>query len=120
MLGPPARGEVVSVAHTAGPGREKIGIEGEHHVGSIEAILRVGVLAERELCADAGVLAARGIPLVPLRLRQPLEQIADLPRERRRADRLGEDSESCALRSLLRRYDGADRAEKCRPRPDVA
>ena len=48
------------------------------------------------------------------------EQIANLRRERRRADRLGEDAQAGALERLLRRERRADRAEERRPRADLA
>ena len=57
---------------------------------------------------------------MPLRRREARQQIANLRGERRRADRLGEDAEPGALERLLRGQRGADRAEKRRPRADLA
>ena len=82
-LGLPPRGEIARVPKTAGAAAEEIGVEREDDVGLVEPVLRLDVFTEREHRARAGVLAARWIPLVPLRLRKPREQIADLGRERR-------------------------------------
>ena len=119
-LGPAPRGEIARVAQTARAAAEEVGVEREDDVGLVDAVLRLDVLAERELRAGAGVLAARRIPLVPLRGGKAREQIADLRGERRRAHRLGQDPQAGALERLLRRERGADRAEKRRPRPDLA
>ena len=69
----------------------------------LEAVLRVDVLAERQLRAGARVVAAGRIPLMPPRRRKAREQLADLRGERRRADRLGQDAQAGALERLLRR-----------------
>src|SRR5205814_887574 len=49
LLGPASRGEIFRVAERAGRAAEEVGVEREDHVGLIEAVLHVRVLAEREL-----------------------------------------------------------------------
>ena len=76
LLGPAPRGELARVAQAAGPAAEEVGVEREDDVGLLEAVLRVDGLAEREPRAGARVVAARRLPLVPLRRREAREQIA--------------------------------------------
>jgi hypothetical protein len=99
----PARGEVARIAKRRRSAAEEVGVERQDDVGLLEAVLRVDEGAERHLRADARVVAARRIPLVPFRRREAGEQIADLRRERRRAHRLGEDAKAGAFERLLRR-----------------
>ena len=120
LLGTPPRREVARVAQRARSAAEEVGVERQDDVGLLEAVLRVDVLAERQLRAGARVLAAGRIPLMPFRGREAREQLADLRRQRRRVDRLGQDAEAGALERLLRRQRRADRAEKRRPRTDLA
>src|SRR5205823_8225563 len=89
-------------------------------VRSIEVVLRVDILAERELRARADVVVARGIPLMPLRCREPGQQLADLCCKRRRVDRFGEDAQPSAVRRLLRRQRTADGAEERGPWTNLA
>ena len=70
LFGAAARGEIARVAEAAGPQAEEVGVEREDHVGALESVLRVDVFAEGELRAGARVVAARGIPLMPLRRRE--------------------------------------------------
>src|SRR5437899_12890256 len=65
-LGPAPPSEVARVPQAARSATEEVGIEREDHVGAIEAVLRLDVIAECELRAGAGVLTARRIPLMPL------------------------------------------------------
>ena len=65
LFGPPARGEVARVAKPARSAAEEVGVERQDHVGLIEPVLRLDVLAERELGAGARAVAARRIPLMP-------------------------------------------------------
>src|SRR5882762_6125932 len=48
LLGPPPGGEVARVAQRAGAAAEEVGVERQDHVGLIEPILRLDVLAERD------------------------------------------------------------------------
>ena len=78
ILGPAAFGEFARVSQRAWATAEEIGVEREDDVGLIEMVLSVDVLAEGEPGAGARVVAARRIPLMPLRRREACEQIADL------------------------------------------
>ena len=120
ILGPPPRAEVTRVAKSRWSASENVGIEREDDVGAIQAVLRVDVLAERELCAAARVLAAGRIPLMPGGGREACQEVADLRGQCRRAHRLGQDAEAGAGERLLSREHRADRPEKGGPRPDLA
>src|SRR5437660_10214937 len=102
-LGPAPPSEVARVPQAARSATEEVGIEREDHVGAIEAVLRLDVIAECELRAGAGVLTARRIPLMPLCRGEAREQIANLRSERRRVDRFGQDPQPRTPGRLLPR-----------------
>jgi len=108
------------VTEASWTGAQEVGVEREDDVGAIEAVLAVDVVAEGELRARASVVAARGIPLMPIRRRVAAEEIGNLIGERWRADRLGEEAKASPLERLLCVQHRANRAEESRPRPNLA
>jgi hypothetical protein len=120
LLRSPARREGARIPQRPGAAAQEVGVEGEDDVRVLNAVLRLDELAEGELRAQACVVAARGIPLVPPGGRQPPEQLLQLRRQRRGADRLRQNAESGALQRLLSHQCGAQRADERRPRTDLA
>ena len=98
----PPRGERARVTDTRGTRAQEVGVEREDDVGVLDDVLRVDVIAECEPAAGARVMAARGIPLDPFRLRKPREELLHLRGERRRRDRFGENPDARALAGFLR------------------
>ena len=80
---PAPGGKLPRVAHRERAAAEHVGVERDDHLRLVEAVLRIGVLAEREEGSRAGVVAADWLPLVPDQGRQLRLQPADLAGQRR-------------------------------------
>ncbi len=79
---PPPRREVPGVAQLAGAGIEQVGVQREDHVGLVEAIDGLDVLAEGLFGAGPGVVRSDRFVLNPLGLRHGRQQALDLRPER--------------------------------------
>jgi hypothetical protein len=119
-LGTPPCREFPRITQRARSTAEEVRIKRQDDVGLLEAVQRVDVPAERQLCTAACVLAAGGIPLMPFRGRESREHLADLRRQRRGIDRLGQQTDAGAFERLLRRQRRADCAKKGGPRTNLA
>jgi hypothetical protein len=119
-LDAPPRRERARVLQAAVAGAEKVGVEREDDVRALDGVLRIDVLAECEPAALPGVVAPEWLPLHPLGLRQPAEQLVHLRAQRGRGDGLAEDTEARPLHRLLRRDDAAHRGDEGVESPDVA
>jgi hypothetical protein len=81
---------------------------------------RVDRLAECQPRAVHGVVPGGRLPLVPLRFGERCGQVGELPRERRRGDRLGQDPQARAAPRSLVFQDEAHLAQEGGPRTDLA
>ena len=75
--------QVVRVANVAGAFHDEVGIERNDHVGTVEVIQRIDVLAEGHPRAFAYGMTARRIVLMPPGLRVRLQKRFELRGERR-------------------------------------
>ncbi len=88
LLGLAAGGEVAGVAEPRGPDRHEVGVECGDHVGPVEAVDGLDVLAEREDRAGPRIVASDGVILIPLRPGELLAKRLELLDQGRRRDDL--------------------------------
>ena len=100
-LQPAARCERARIPNARRSGAEEVGVERQDHVGLVDRILRVDVLAKRELAARSGIVTAGRIPLNPLRLRILRQKTAYLRGQGRRRNRFRQNPDAGALTGFL-------------------
>jgi hypothetical protein len=113
-------GELPRQARLRRAARQEIRVERQDHVRVRETVDRVDRLAERQPRAVSGVVPRRRLPLVPLRFGERRGEHGELPRQRRRGDRFGQDPQARAAPRPLLFQDEAHLAEKRGPRADLA
>src|SRR3954469_15649009 len=74
--------------------RQKVGIERKHHIGSVKLVNRLGVLPEQGLRSGTRGIAVDRIPLVPLRVREFLQDSLNLPGKCRRNHGFAEEAKA--------------------------
>ena len=111
--------EIARVAKMSRTFVEEIRIERDDDVRFRQVVMNIDVISERELRAFAHVVAIHRFPLMPLNAGIEREELLDLIAERRRRDRLRENSKSGAIR-LRRGEHWLQRGDELAPRRGVA
>ncbi len=110
-------GELAHEPQARGEPRDEVGLEAQDHVGTVEAVLRLERLAEREQRARARVVASRRLPAQPLRRREGREHGLHLRREGRRGAAAGQEAQPCPALPLLLGERLAQRRAEVAPGP---
>ena len=111
------------LAHEAQAGRvrgDEVGLEAEHDVGLVEAVLRLDRLAEGEHGPRPRVVAPGRLPAHPLRLREGGEDALHLAGEGRRGHAPGQEAQARAPLRLLLLERLAQRRPELAPGPVLA
>jgi hypothetical protein len=107
-------------AEVPGAGGDEVALDRHHDLGLGDPVQDVHGAPEREERARARGVTARGVPLVPLGLRERGQEAADLRGQRGRGDGLGEDADPRAAAPRLRDEDRAHGRDEGVPGPDLS
>ncbi len=115
----PAR-ELADETQARGPAAHEVGFQAQDRVGLVETVLRLHGLAESQDRARAGLVAPRGLVVVPLRGRELGQHRRELGGQGGGGDGAGEEPEAGPLLALLLREGLAQRGPELDPGPHLA
>ena len=104
----------------AGHGQQEVCIERKNHVGLVEVVSSIDMASKRHLRGGARAIGIHRFVLMPACGRKLREDLFELRGQRRRGDRLGQDSQAFSFIEPLRFQLRRKRRDERIPRRDAA